>query len=80
MNHEFIYSQTTQYIISNNILAPLQHVQPLRNWTGEQAASPYPHPPPPTLWGGGGGALDGWEVYRDAGLSSAMDHSNHFLE
>ena len=25
-------------------------------------------------------ALDGWEVYLDAGLSSAMDHSNHFLE
>ena len=45
MNHEFIYSQTAQYIISNNILAPppppLQHVQPLRNWNGKRAASPH---------------------------------------
>ena len=24
-------------------------------------------------------ALDDWEFYRDAGLCSAMDHSNHFL-
>ena len=52
MNREFIYSQTAQYIISNNILAPLQHV---RNWTGERAA-----PPPPPLWGGGGG----WNAIR----------------
>ena len=51
MNREFIYSQTAQYIISNNILAPLQHV---RNWTGERAASP-----PPTLGGGGGGGGGG---------------------
>ena len=56
MNHEFIYSQTAQYIISNNILAPLQHVQPLRNWTGERAA------PPPHSGGGGGGG--GWNEIR----------------
>ena len=48
----FIHKQPN--IISDNILPPppLQHVQPLRNWNGERAASPHS--------GGGGGVGGGW--------------------
>ena len=55
MNHEFIYSQTAQYIISNNILAP-----PLpSNMSNLSAIGMGSGQLPPTLGGGGGGGGGG---------------------
>ena len=36
--------------------------------------------PPPPPGSATGLYLDGWEVYRDTGLFSGMDHPNYFLK